>query len=851
MQPSHLVLGSPLLVGKFKDYGLKTATAYSAPPSTTAEASVENSEKAVELNQRSNSTTDIKLRCGITSERLNQLRKCVDYAIRDHKTFTVKGGWQTVRNQFLIRGWVEKFEAQTPAKKQIQKDVPAPSLDEVCLNLPVKQEWESQATYVLKCERTIMSRMLSNHGVDFYWNQRREPSDWHHRIDPNQIMSRFIRSLFTSKEGLNLLLQQLHWHCEPGVASVNFPRCYTLGFPDHYHNFVEDFRLTACVGLLKWLVSKYEKEDELSIIASDGAVSHTTLVFALNRCNEFIASQKHLDIDREIPQTWDHEWNEYLTNYYRIVHDHAVIHATKEWNLILFNAACKTTLVEIKKYMPMIDVDGIKNIWILKPGNKCRGRGIQLIKDVEDVAKIMNLKLKYVVQKYIEKPLLIYQTKFDIRQWFMITSVQPLCIWMYKECYLRFSTQIFTLDNFHESLHLTNHAVQCKYANVLQRDKALPDQNMWDLVTFQNYLKEIGEPRKWADVIYPGIRENIVGVMLACQDTMDRRPNTFELYGADFLLGEDYKPWLLEINSSPDLSPSTNVTKRLCPQCLQDLVKVIIDRRKDPTADTGAFDLVYKQNLPRPPAYLGMNLVIRGRRVFKSKKLKGKDSKEKLHLAQALPEDVLKKNLPQLANKTDYNGPIIGDLIEEIQHSMHSAGSEGYEFVPASSTEKKKFASKQERVSKRECNTVKTTYNKLNFVNRKQSAKEDKILEFGYKNLRSMFIKSAYFGLFSEWKLKNKFAIFPEERLLLNKDNNEDKGVNSMLKENSVLPKFNPQTHKSDSMSNKKYIQNPQRLSCVKLRVSFPQLHKIEPLLDLKRSSNESKKTSSKQRESN
>lgn len=63
--------------------------------------------------------------------------------------------------------------------------------------------------------------------------------------------------------------------------------------------------------------------------------------------------------------------------------------------------------------------------------------------------------------------------------------------------------------------------------------------------------------------------------MLACQETMDRRPNTFEIYGADFILAEDFKPWLLEINSCPDLSPSTSVTARMCPQCLEDIVKGI------------------------------------------------------------------------------------------------------------------------------------------------------------------------------------------------------------------------------------------------------------------------------------
>lgn len=59
----------------------------------------------------------------------------------------------------------------------------------------------------------------------------------------------------------------------------------------------------------------------------------------------------------------------------------------------------------------------------------------------------------------IERPMTIHNCKFDIRQWFLVTSIQPLIIWMYKESYLRFSSQEYNLSNLHESVHLTNHAV--------------------------------------------------------------------------------------------------------------------------------------------------------------------------------------------------------------------------------------------------------------------------------------------------------------------------------------------------------------------------------------------------------
>ena len=47
----------------------------------------------------------------------------------------------------------------------------------------------------------------------------------------------------------------------------------------------------------------------------------------------------------------------------------------------------------------------------------------------------------------------------------------------------------------------------------------------------------------------------------------------FEVYGADFMITEDMRPWLLEINSSPSMSRKTAVTHTLVENLQEDTLK--------------------------------------------------------------------------------------------------------------------------------------------------------------------------------------------------------------------------------------------------------------------------------------
>ena len=61
-----------------------------------------------------------------------------------------------------------------------------------------------------------------------------------------------------------------------------------------------------------------------------------------------------------------------------------------------------------------------------------RGRGIRCYNNLYDIATYCcGGTGQFVVQKYIENPLLIGAKKFDIRQWVYIQDYNPPKIWFY------------------------------------------------------------------------------------------------------------------------------------------------------------------------------------------------------------------------------------------------------------------------------------------------------------------------------------------------------------------------------------------------------------------------------------
>lgn len=77
---------------------------------------------------------------------------------------------------------------------------------------------------------------------------------------------------------------------------------------------------------------------------------------------------------------------------------------------------------------------------------------------------------------------------------------------------------------------------------------------------------------------------------------MDNRPNSYELFGFDFLVDAFLEPWLLEVTRCPELvnSSSSPEVQQLVERCLTDSLKVVLDWSPGSSADTGLFELIHR-----------------------------------------------------------------------------------------------------------------------------------------------------------------------------------------------------------------------------------------------------------------
>jgi hypothetical protein len=223
-----------------------------------------------------------------------------------------------------------------------------------------------------------------------------------------------------------------------------------------------------------------------------------------------------------------------------------------------------------------------KNIW-----NSNRGNGIQVCKNLAEIKQIIKEKVDvklnqprtYILQKYLEKPLLLDNRKFDIRCYALITCINGVLQgYFYSDGYIRTSCVEFSLnDTTNNFIHLTNDAVQ-KHSEDYGKYE---DNNKMSYKDLQRYLdfQYPDENINFFATILPKIKNIVKDTIHAAYANLDsnKRMHCMEIFGYDFMIDSKLKPWIIEVNTNPCLELSSSYLSYLIPTMLENAFRITID----------------------------------------------------------------------------------------------------------------------------------------------------------------------------------------------------------------------------------------------------------------------------------
>nr|XP_030737921.1 inactive polyglycylase TTLL10 isoform X7 [Globicephala melas]XP_030737930.1 inactive polyglycylase TTLL10 isoform X7 [Globicephala melas]XP_030737937.1 inactive polyglycylase TTLL10 isoform X7 [Globicephala melas]XP_030737947.1 inactive polyglycylase TTLL10 isoform X7 [Globicephala melas]XP_030737956.1 inactive polyglycylase TTLL10 isoform X7 [Globicephala melas]XP_030737957.1 inactive polyglycylase TTLL10 isoform X7 [Globicephala melas]XP_030737960.1 inactive polyglycylase TTLL10 isoform len=230
-------------------------------------------------------------------------------------------------------------------------------------------------------------------------------------------------------------------------------------------------------------------------------------------------------------------------------------------------------------------------MWICKPTASNQGKGIFLLRNQEEVAALqaktqsieddpIYRKMPFrapqarVVQRfcawaprgalarYIQNPLLLDGKKFDVRSYLLIACTMPYMVF-FGHGYARLTLGLYDPHSSDLCGHLTNQFMQKKSPLYL----LLKDDTVWSMEHLNRHINDKFRkakrlPRDWVFTTFAKRMQQIMAhCFLSVKSKLKCKLGYFDLIGCDFLIDENFKVWLLEMNSNPALHTNCEVLK--------------------------------------------------------------------------------------------------------------------------------------------------------------------------------------------------------------------------------------------------------------------------------------------------
>ncbi|XP_069136945.1 tubulin polyglutamylase ttll6-like isoform X5 [Argopecten irradians] len=227
--------------------------------------------------------------------------------------------------------------------------------------------------------------------------------------------------------------------------------------------------------------------------------------------------------------------------------------------------------------------------YILKPETGCQGKGIWVTKNPKEIKPHEHM----ICQQYMCKPLLLDGFKFDLRIYCLVTSCDPLRIFLFKDGLARFATNKYSeptnsnIDNVF--MHLTNYAINKHSSDFIRDDEAGSKRR---ISTVDRYMRQKGYD---IDKMWNDIDDVIIKTLISAHSVLKHNYRTcfpnhvkgsacFEILGFDVLLDRKLRPSILEVNHSPSFNTDSELDREIKGALVWDTLNLVnfgaCDRRK-------------------------------------------------------------------------------------------------------------------------------------------------------------------------------------------------------------------------------------------------------------------------------
>ncbi|NXI29928.1 TTLL7 polyglutamylase, partial [Sterrhoptilus dennistouni] len=245
---------------------------------------------------------------------------------------------------------------------------------------------------------------------------------------------------------------------------------------------------------------------------------------------------------------------------------------------------------QFQNYVKELKKKRRQKTFIVKPANGAMGHGISLIRNGEKLQAQDHL----IVQEYLDKPFLMEGYKFDLRVYILVTSCDPLKVFLYHDGLVRMGTEKYhppsdsNLSQLY--MHLTNYSVN-KHNERFERDETEDKGSKRSIKWFTEFLEtnNLDVSKFWSDISELVVKTLIVAEPHVLHAYRMCRPGQapgsdsvcFEVLGFDILLDRKLKPWLLEINRAPSFGTDQKIDYDVKKGVLLNALKLLNIRTSD------------------------------------------------------------------------------------------------------------------------------------------------------------------------------------------------------------------------------------------------------------------------------